>query len=208
MKRLVLFLIALFLLSSPIAIKADENDDLLTLNFRDFSYSTDMISSSSRIEYENNGRIEKYIVYDLDTGEATDAFYVKYLENNINRNDPYYTVFLTHDKYIGSAATIRFTACVTMYYEGSFRSIQALQYTNLSVVDSVCEIYLENMSTSAWSHSGSFPCTRLDYAYTGNAVSDVSYDAGVSYGLVEAGFSFSYHYYRYLNHSGSFNIYQ
>ncbi len=223
MKTLIRMMVIVALLVSGSAVKiyaeetdlatqiyADENveKDVIRLEFQDFSFASDKIATDSVIEYVNNDSMERYIVYDSKTGKVTDVYSVEYIGRENSGTRSTYTAFFTHDKNLGDAASIRFTACVTLYKEGSFRSFQALHYTNLALSNSVCSMYLDNSSYSAWSHTGSFPCTQLDYAYSTNVVVDIEVNAGVSATLIEAGFSHTDHYYRYLNDSGSFNLYQ
>ena len=184
------------------------------LYFDNFVYRTDTIKNGAKIKHIKTCDSETYHVYDPDTGTLTDIISIEYLpQTTIKQINPNaHTAFLTRDKIISSSSgkeivRLRFTASVMLYSSGSFRSFEAVNYSNLAVASSISSAHLENTSTAAYSHTGSFPCTQLDYSFTCNVVLTVSQSASINAEIVSAGFSKNVNYYKYVYDSGSFTLY-
>ena len=197
---------------------AEENDEeikqeTMTFDFEEFQFqSEDIYAEKSRTEYEKIGNKEIYTVYDRETNEITDVISVEIPEYSLDSINPNaHTAFFTRDKYINgngqNAVTLRFTACVSYYSNGSFRSFEAVRYTDVSIIAKATDMYLSSNTSSAWSHTGSFPCSQLDFAYTVNIIVTGNVNAGLSVIFINAGFSQSSYYYKWINESGSFNLY-
>ena len=159
-----------------------------------------------RTTYDYSGNTETYTIYDLSSNELIDSFSVTYPMQTASA-DGTSTSFFTHDQRIGAAVSLRFTACVDNYSQGSFRCFNALRYTNPGINRCVTSCSLENTDKSAWSSSGKWPTTRLDYAYTTNIVTNGSVSASAGEILANAGFPHNIHYYRHVSNAGSFNLY-
>ncbi len=207
----LVFIIA-FMFVCPINAKEIQENDDVTLNFREFSYTTNEISSSSRIEYISDKYTERYEVYDSETNLLTDVFCVEYLAEEKEKTRNTYTAFFTYYKHIYSGSesivNLKFTVCVTLFKEGSFRSFQSIHYTNLTIDDSISVMSLTNTSQAAWSHTGSFPCTRIDFAYSTTITCTLNVSFIIKQKLLNAGFSMGAYFYKSVNASGTFNLYQ
>lgn len=206
--------------SSPMTITASEEapgvdntvvTEEITLDFRDFSYTGTIETGDYEFDYYESEDEEGYFIYDSSTGLLLEKISVKYAAETRAVNPDAHTAFFTRDLNINgngkNVAVIRFTACVLYYSLGSFRSFEALQYTNVTIPTSICSMYLENTSSSAWSNTGSWPCVQLDYAYTTTVASSSSSGAEFSAYLISAGFELTTYYRKYINSAGSFTLY-
>lgn len=192
-----------------------DNVEEKEFRFRDFSYKADDIPVNTYTVYVADESKETYYVYENGTNTLVDTITVEYGTNYTNMsvaaNPDAHDALFTRDKTISANGiiliTIRFTASVKYYSSGSFRSFEGLNYTNLAVVTCASTSWLENSSSSASPHGGSYPTTQLDFTYVTNVVSEISHDFSIDAAFISAGFSKSYRYYKYVSSSGSFNLY-
>lgn len=181
-----------------------------SFEFRDFTY-TENVPSDCVISFESYVETESYILKDKQ-GTIIEKLTVEYPVSTSRAVNPNaHTAYFTRDhKILGNGKdvlTVRFTACVLYYSSGSFRSFEAVQYGNLAIASSITPMALSNTSASAWSHTGTFPCTQIDYSYTSNVYTTGSVSVGIGGQLINAGFSSSSNYYRLINGNGSISLY-
>lgn len=181
-----------------------------TFKFRDFTY-TEAIDNTLTIKYESDISKESYYLINQN-GITQDVISVEYSQPTSRAVNPNaHTAFFTRDKNIlgngQNVVTVRITVCVLYYSSGSFRSFEAVQYCNLTIPTSITSMSLSNSSSSAWSHTGSFPCTQLDYAFTTTVTTNGSVSAGINAALISAGFSNSTYSYRVVNGNGFISLY-
>lgn len=221
MKKIIMCLLGLSMMaSSPMTIAASEEapdvdntveTEEITLDFRDFSYTETIESGDYEFDYYESDDEEGYYIYDSSTGLLVEKISVKYAAETRAVNPNAHTAFFTRDLNINgngkNVAVIRFTACVLYYSSGSFRSFEALQYTNVTIPTSICSMYLENTSSSAWSNTGTWPCVQLDYAYTTTAATSTATGSNFSAYLISAGFELTTYYRKVINSSGSIKLY-
>lgn len=221
MKKIIMWLLGLSIIAStPITIAASEEapgvDNIvateeITLDFRDFSYTETIESGDYEFDYYESDDEEGYYIIDSSTGLLVEKVSVSYAPDTRAVNPDAHIAYFTRDLNINgngkNVAVIRFTACVLYYSSGSFRSFEALQYTNVTIPTSICSMYLENTSSSAWSHTGTWPCVQLDYAYTTTVASTVGQSTSFGIDLFSAGFSFNSYFRKLINSSGSIKLY-
>lgn len=221
MKKIIMCLLGLSMIaSSPVTIAASEEvsdvdttvaTEEITLDFRDFSYTETIESGDYEFDYYESEDEEGYYIYDSSTGLLVEKVSVSYAADTRAVNSDVHPAFFTRDLNINgngkNVAVIRFTACVQYYSSGSFRSFEALNYTNVSIPTSICSMFLENTSSSAWSHTGTWPCVQLDYAYTTTVASTVGQSTSFGIDLFSAGFSFNSYFRKLINSSGSIKLY-
>lgn len=179
--------------------------------FRYFTYIEDINLKNFHIKYDSHEFEETYYIYD-ENNILQEKITVSYPETSTRSSATNTkTAFFTRDKAVKSnkrtVVTVRFTACVTLYSNGSFRSFESLQYTDVGIMDQVCSMELENSTSNAWSNTGKFPCTQLDFAYTAHLMSTVGHSTSMGSELLTAGFSFNTYYRKTVNSSGSFRLY-
>lgn len=127
--------------------------------------------------------------------------------------NPYvHTAVFTRDQYIYAdeekVATIRFSTTVLYYSYGSFRCFEGVLSSDAVLLDSICDMDLNYVTASAWSHTQKFPCTRLDYAFTGQLttgetiISDTAKDT-----LKKAVFKENFGYQKIFSKDGSISLY-
>lgn len=217
MKRNVYIVLTSVILSSTITPVLAENELVTdektneTFEFNDYSFTENIDIENYSIIHEESKDEESYYIINNDTNLVEEKLTVSSPQISTLASNGTRTSFFTKDKNINNSsmtvATVRFTACVTLYSSGSFRSFNALQYTNLAMADSITTLSLTNIDKSAWSNSGSWPCARIDFAYTANIYGSGSIDISIGNELVSAGFTHTSYYYKYISSSGSFNLY-
>lgn len=141
----------------------------------------------------------------------------------VHAKDSYNTFGLTENPYVHTAvftrdqhiyaddepvATIRFSTTVLYYSYGSFRSFEDVLSCDAILLDSICVMDLKYVTASAWSHTQKFPCTRLDYAFTGQLTTgETAIPDTVSDTLERAGFKDNFGYQRIFSKDGSISLY-
>ncbi len=208
---MLISIMLLCVIGVPVAAEENpEEEHGITFRFRDYSYTDYSIPTDAIVEYSADESSETYYVYDRETEQLIDTLSVTY-PMSTNGLTATQTQFFTDTKSIYGGgvvvAEVIFTACVTVYSYHSFKQFDAIQYTNLAIGEGICDYSFTNTSKSAWSHTGSFPCTRIDFAYSTNLVASGTLSAEIEYKLISAGFTQSTYYYKYINRSGSFNLY-
>lgn len=141
----------------------------------------------------------------------------------VHAEDSYNTFGLTENHYVHTAvftrnqyiyakeekvATIRFSTTVLYYSYGSFRYFEGILSCDAILLDSICDMDLKYVTASAWSHTQKFPCTRLDYAFTGQlATGETTIPDTVTDTLEKAGFKDNFGYQRTFSKDGSISLY-
>lgn len=216
MKRLLSALLSLLVCigHASVAIDAKENqpaDKETVLQFRDFQYITNEIANDSIIVYSSDKKTETYTVSDRQTGKVTNVYTVSVYQNFVKGVNDIHTAFFTADKTISGqgqdAVTIRFTASVEIYRSGSFRSFQGVNYTTVGIVSAVTPMIIISSQSEAHSPTHSFPSTELNYSYTVNVATTGTVSINITPILISAGFSYTTYYYRIINGSGTFRLY-
>ena len=142
---------------------------------------------------------------------------VVHAENSYNTfgmtENPYvHTAEFTRDQQIYAdeekVATIRFSTTVLYYSYGSFRCFEGVLSSDVVLLDSFCDMDLNYVTASAWSHTQKFPCTELDYAFTGQLTTGESFISDtVTDSLEKAGFKDNFGYQKIFNKEGSIPLY-
>lgn len=141
----------------------------------------------------------------------------------IHAEDSYNTFGMTENPYVHTAvftqdqhiyadneplATIRFYTTVLYYSYGSFRCFEGVLSCEAVLLDSICDMDLKYVTASAWSHTQKFPCTRLDYAFTGQlATEETAISDAVTDSLKKAGFKDNFGYQKIFSKDGSISLY-
>lgn len=116
------------------------------------------MDSNLKIAYQSDNASETYYLNNSD-GITQEIFSVKYTDNN---------AVLDREKHIfkngKDIASIQVT--LGLLYDVATRNINEIPCYNVSTLPSAQAVSLSNTSSDAWSHSGEFPCTQVDYAYT------------------------------------------
>lgn len=177
----------------------------ITLDFRDYSFTTIVDSTNPIITYMADDTCETYTVYDSSGENVIDKFTSENI--SLTRASDERISYFTRDKSFGSAVTLRYTVCVQYYSSGSFRSFNSLNYTNLAILSNATPMELYNQSDKCWSATGSWPTTTMQFSYTANLRTTGTVTADVGKVLLSVGFSQTTYYYRIVNGSGTFNLY-
>lgn len=199
-----------------IPIYAEENEsESYVFKFSEFEFVTPEISKeNSYVKHSKSDSSETYLVYDAETGLITDELTVSYPEDEIMtlgiNPDARDAIFTRKKNVYGSGKLVvqlRLDICVKLYSSVSFRDFEAVNYATVNINSNATPMQLSGTpATSVTSHTGSFPCTQLDYSYT--ATVRTSGDITISGGyLISAGFTQSYHYYKTISDSGIIKLY-
>lgn len=194
MKKLLTCILATFVLLciGPTKVFAEEKNkdslvlDIYGLNIELEEYNKNLVT----VEYKNNIGSATAIIRDVLTGEVIEEFTVK---RPMTRavNGPYIFV---RDSTFNQYTKIRINITVDLYSSGSFSQINSIQGHNLTLMNPVSALELENHSTSAYSNKG-FPTNEIHYAYNGTVRfilskgSGGSIDFGIQNKLLSGGFS-------------------
>lgn len=145
---------------------------------------------------------------------STPAVHAKdsYNTFGVTENPYVHTAVFTRDQYIYAkeekVATIRFSTIVLYYSYGSFRCFEGVLSCDEILLDSICDMDLKYVTASAWSHTQKFPCTQLDYAFTGQLTTgETAISDTVTCTLENAGFTDNFGYQKIFNKEGSISLY-
>ncbi len=181
------------------------------LDFNEFQYVSEHIAEDSVISYSFDGETETYTIMDPHTNEVTDIISVTTPMYSTNSDSNVHTAFLTADKIIsGKGETVvklRFTASVEKYSSGSFRSINALNYTTVGIVASMTDMEFKSKESHARPKTGGYPTTELSWSYTVNVATSGTVSVALAPYFVSAGFSKTNYFYKIINDAGTFRLY-
>jgi len=218
MKRLLKIMLVLTLTVSIFAVKGtvyaadDSGTEWMELRFQNFSYHTEVPEGAYAL-YQESDEEETYLIYS-EAGELLNEVSVSYPTFSTNAaNSDVYTSFFTekYSKTFGDNYYVKllFTACVQYYSSGSFRSFESLNYTHVGVDTAYPSMEAYNCTSSAWPHTGRYPCTRLDFAYSTSVRTTGTVSASVGNILGGFGFTGTSGIYKYgtISHNGYFELY-
>lgn len=205
------FLIAMTLLAFPMTSFALESEPSLVVTFQDFTFGTnDYLADEVNIEYVREGNLEKAIIRDKDTNQILETMIVERTGARAVVT-PY--IFTRSTSY--GRTTVQLSINVELYNDGSFRQINSLQGSYLTISSSITPTYIEGQNVNVWSPGNVFPTTELMYAYNGTLTAEVEVETSgsISAELLGAGFEYSYsagskiYYRRTFNTTGTISLY-
>lgn len=159
--------------------------------------------------YSKNGLTEVAIVVNPLTGETIET--MELISDGSRATVTSHTLRRTA---VFAKTTVQLTVHIELYNSGSFRQVNSVKGSSLSVTNAISNTTIEDKSVNVWSPTG-FPTVSLKYAYSGTLTAKINSSASAQVGtsLQGAGFSFSgtisgFTYYRYpFYQNGTINLY-
>lgn len=211
-KTIVLLLSAtltmfLFLIACS-SVNADENlqPNTLQINLGPVNFFTeDYDINKVHVVHRTEALTHFADIIDNDTNEVLDTVSCKRYGFRTGHAGP---ISLAHWHNVGGDNKVGVCADVEVYRHGSFSQFNKLLSYSLQIGTVITPMTFESKNLKVYSHKGTFPTTRLDYAFHRTLITktNVTISTSINVQLLKAGFNASgTNYYRkYFSGSGRF----